>query len=72
MRKTFKPKKKERSIFGKKIFSREEENSLLLFTAGLAFGIALVDFAIGAYKVGDIILITIFLLLLYIDRRIQK
>jgi len=67
-----KKRRKEKSIFGRKIFSKEEENSLILFTAGMVFGVAMSDFAVGGYTFANIMLIILLLILLFVDRRIQR
>ena len=59
-------------IFGEKIFTVEEEHSLLLFTAGICFGIGLVAMTIEEYSFAAASLFVLLLVLLFIDKRIQE
>ncbi len=63
-------RKKGKRKFG--VFTKEEENSLLLFTAGLDFGLALVGMAYGLKRFAIAVLVLILLVLLYVDYRIKE
>ena len=63
---------RERGIFGEKIFTAEEEHSLLLFVAGIVFGIGLVSLSIKEYYYTAIALFVLFLVLVFIDKRIES
>ncbi len=67
-----KRKPKGKSIFGRKVFTKEEENSLILFTAGMVFGISMVNLVMGGYTFTTVTLIILLLVLLYVDKRIQE
>ena len=62
----------ERGVFGEKIFTVEEEHSLLLFVAGIVFGIGLVSLSIKEYYYTAIALFVLFLVLVFIDKRIES
>ncbi len=66
------PKKKEMGIFGEKIFTMEEEHSLLLFTAGICFGIGLVALTVKEYTFAAVSLFSLLFVLLFIDKRISE
>ena len=59
-------------IFGEKIFTMEEEHSLLLFTAGICFGIGLVALTVEEYSYAAASLFVLLLVLLFIDKRITE
>ena len=65
-------RKKEYGIFGEKIFTVEEEHSLLLFTAGVCFGIGLVALTVKEYLFAAVSLFSLLLVLLFIDKRVRE
>ncbi len=65
-------RKRPKSEKSKLFFTKDEENSLILFTAGLDFGLALVGLTCGIRTFSIIVLIVILFVLLYIDYRIRK
>ena len=64
-------RKARRGIFGKKMLTVEEEHSLLLFVAGIMFGIGLVSMLFQQYYYTAFSLLFLVLVLLFIDKRIE-
>ena len=64
--------KPKRGIFGNKIFTMEEEHSLLLFVSGIVFGIGLVAMTIDQYFYLALSLFALLLVLIFIDKRIES
>ena len=64
--------KEQKGIFGKKVFTMEEEHSMLLFVAGIVFGIGLVSMTIDEYYYLGLSLFTLLLVLLFIDKRLKS